>query len=242
MGIQVPPDSTGKVVETNSPDGVTQRQVVTLGDKTTAANVGAILASGALKIEPGGANTQPVSASSLPLPTGAATAAKQPALGTAGTASSDVITIQGIASMTAVKVDGSGVTQPVSGTVTVQQSTASSLKVDLSGTAANATAIKVDNSAVTQPVQSVGNGSVLAGQQAVTGTAAALATNSCRKALVKALAANTINVYVGPTGVTTGTGFELAPGESVGLDVSNTNLIFVIASTTGASVSWIATN
>lgn len=50
------------------------------------------------------------------LPTGAATAAKQPALGTAGTASADVITIQGIASMTAVKVDGSAVTQPVSGT------------------------------------------------------------------------------------------------------------------------------
>ena len=48
------------------------------------------------------------------LPTGAATAAKQPALGTAGTASADVITVQGIASMTALKVDGSGVTQPVS--------------------------------------------------------------------------------------------------------------------------------
>ena len=40
------------------------------------------------------------------LPTGAATAAKQPALGTAGTASSDVITVQGIASMTALLVDG----------------------------------------------------------------------------------------------------------------------------------------
>ena len=48
------------------------------------------------------------------LPTGASTAAKQPALGTAGTASSDVITVQGIASMTALKVDGSAVTQPVS--------------------------------------------------------------------------------------------------------------------------------
>lgn len=38
------------------------------------------------------------------LPTGAATAAKQPALGTAGSASSDVITVQGIASMTALTV------------------------------------------------------------------------------------------------------------------------------------------
>src|SRR6185369_15659515 len=50
----------------------------------------------------------------ISLPTGAATAAKQPALGTAGSASSDVLTVQGIASMTALKVDGSAVTQPVS--------------------------------------------------------------------------------------------------------------------------------
>lgn len=43
MGIRVPPDSTGQTVETNSPDGTTQRQVVTLGDKTatTTATVGA---------------------------------------------------------------------------------------------------------------------------------------------------------------------------------------------------------
>lgn len=60
--------------------------------------------------------TQPVSAASLPLPTGAATAAKQAALGTAGTPSADVISVQGITSMTPLKVDGSGVTQPVSGT------------------------------------------------------------------------------------------------------------------------------
>src|SRR6185437_5633843 len=62
-----------------------------------------------------------VSAASLPLPTGAATAAKQPAIGTAGTPSADVITVQGTTSMTALKVDGSGVTQPVSGTITANQ-------------------------------------------------------------------------------------------------------------------------
>jgi len=60
--------------------------------------------------------TQPISAASLPLMTGAATAAKQPALGIAGTPSSDVLTVQGATSMTPLKVDGSGVTQPVSGT------------------------------------------------------------------------------------------------------------------------------
>lgn len=63
--------------------------------------------------------TQAVSAASLPLPAGAATSAKQPALGTAGTPSADVLTVQGVASMTALKVDGSAVTQPVSGTVSV---------------------------------------------------------------------------------------------------------------------------
>lgn len=40
----------------------------------------------------------------IALPTGASTAAKQPALGTAGTASADVISIQGIASMTPLSV------------------------------------------------------------------------------------------------------------------------------------------
>ncbi len=76
--------------------------------------------------------TQPISAASLPLPTGAATSAKQPALGTAGTASTDVLSVQGIASMTPLKVDGSGVTQPVSGSVTANIGTTNGLALDTS--------------------------------------------------------------------------------------------------------------
>lgn len=85
---------------------------------TDVISVQGIASMTALKVD-GSAVTQPVSASSLPLPTGAATAAKQPSLGVAGTASADVISVQGIASMTALKTDGSAVTQPVSGTVAV---------------------------------------------------------------------------------------------------------------------------
>ena len=48
------------------------------------------------------AGTLTVSAASLPLPSGAATAAKQPALGTAGTPSTDVLTVQGASSGTAL--------------------------------------------------------------------------------------------------------------------------------------------
>jgi len=90
-----------------SVQGVASGTAVRVDLSGTAANATAI------KVD-GSAVTQPISAASLPLPTGAATSAKQPALGTAGSASTDVLTVQGIASMTALKVDGSAVTQPVS--------------------------------------------------------------------------------------------------------------------------------
>lgn len=51
------------------------------------------------------------------LPSGAATSAKQPALGTAGTASADVITVQGIASMTPLQIADNGDSLTVDGTV-----------------------------------------------------------------------------------------------------------------------------
>jgi hypothetical protein len=86
--------------------------------QSTAANLkvdlsGTAANATAVKVD-NSAVTQPVSATALPLPTGAATAAKQPALGTAGTPSADVITVQGATSGTALKTDPSGVTSPVS--------------------------------------------------------------------------------------------------------------------------------
>lgn len=109
------------------------REVIVLGDPSTGAAYAAVgnadpgssdfgltvrdvrgNASLPVRTDPTGTTTQPVSAVSLPLPTGAATAAKQPALGTAGTPSADVISVQGVSGMTPVKTDGSGVTQPVS--------------------------------------------------------------------------------------------------------------------------------
>lgn len=141
----------------------------------TLANTG--VNATAVKVD-GSAVTQPVSAASLPLPTGASTSAKQPALGTAGAASADVITVQGVASMTPVKVDGSGFTQPVSGTVTTTPPANASTNVaQLAGTATSVNsgtkdagtlrvtiatdqvqltnALKVDGSAVTQPTGEV---------------------------------------------------------------------------------------
>lgn len=166
-------DSTGElqidVVSSALPSGAATEAKQDTGNTSLGTIAGAVSAG---KVQ--------VDVVSSALPTGASTSAKQPALGTAGTASADVITVQGIASMTALKVDGSGVTQPVSGTVTanagtgnfnVIQGTATNLKaqaesyqggtavgsanplqVTLANTGANSTAVKVDGSAVTQPI------------------------------------------------------------------------------------------
>ncbi len=53
------------------------------------------------------------------LPTGAATAAKQPALGTAGSSSTDVLSVQGIASGTALPISGTVTANAGSGTMAV---------------------------------------------------------------------------------------------------------------------------
>lgn len=110
-------------------------QNMTMFGMALPANGGAVAggtSSNPVRTDPTGTTTQPVSAASLPLPSGAATSAKQPALGTAGAASSDVLSVQGIASMTPLKTDGSGVTQPVSGTVTSNIGTTNGLALDSS--------------------------------------------------------------------------------------------------------------
>ena len=103
-------DSTNKLIVNSSGEALVkdtagEASLASIDGKITAVNTGAVVVS------------------SSALPTGAATAAKQPALGTAGTPSADVITVQGVTSMTALKVDGSAVTQPVSGTVTANLGT-----------------------------------------------------------------------------------------------------------------------
>jgi len=86
------------------------------------------------------------------------------------------------------------------------------------------------------------SGAVIAGQQSVTASAAALpSTALTRPACLLAPVTNGTTVYIGPSGVTTSTGFPLAAGGSLcGLPVSNLNQLYVIASTTGSSVAWSA--
>ena len=149
-------------------------------------NAGSLTVDGTVTAN-AGTGTFAVSAASLPLPSGAATAAKQPALGTAGTASADVITVQGIASMTALLVDGSATTQPVSGTVTAN---AGSGTFAVSGTVTANAGTNLNTSALA--IESGGNLAILAGAVTTEDAASANADPGVRVfAVRKATPANT---------------------------------------------------
>ncbi len=130
------------------------RSKITLGGE--GVNEGDVSTTNPMPVDGSGV-TQPVSAASLPLPTGAATAAKQPALGTAGASSADVLSVQGIASGTALPVSAAALPLPSGASTAAKQpalgtaGTASADVITVQGIA-SMTALKVDGSAVTQPV------------------------------------------------------------------------------------------
>jgi len=81
---------------------------------------------------------------------------------------------------------------------------------------------------------------VIAGQQAVTATAAALPLGALTNGvIVTGLSTNTISVFIGPAGVTTSTGAEIQPGGALSAAVNNLDILYVVASTTEASVTWL---
>ena len=229
----------------------TESTLSTLNGKITAVNTGAVVVS------------------SSALPSGASTAAKQPALGTAGTASADVITVQGVASMTALKVDGSAVTQPVSGTITETNSAAIKTAVETIDNAISGSEMQVDVvGALPAGTNAIGklsaNSGVDIGDVDVTSsvsatldhgsnldidtTAEQITTTSFAAKFgvtVKSAVDNTDTVYIGNSDVTAGTtaatdGFPLEPGESITLPVNNSNLLYAIGAAANQKVFWSA--
>jgi hypothetical protein len=98
------------VLRSYTPNGTAHLQGLTICDKTVTDRCITVDSSGAIQVSIIG--TIPVTISSAVLPTGAATAAKQPQPGGPGSASTEVLSIQGVAGMTPVQT-------AVSGTVTV---------------------------------------------------------------------------------------------------------------------------
>lgn len=92
---------TGAATETTL-SAASGKLPASLGAKTGATSLSVVAASDGFSVNASQTGTWNVTniSGTVSLPTGAATAAKQPALGTAGTPSADVITVQGAVSMT----------------------------------------------------------------------------------------------------------------------------------------------
>jgi hypothetical protein len=142
----------------------------------------------------GSAVTQPISAAALPLPSGAATAAKQPALGTAGSASTDVITVQGIASGTAQPVSDAGgsltVDSPGLPTALGSTTAAASMPVALStdGTFATLSGAVTETAPASDTASSGLNGRLQRIAQRLTSLIALLPTSLGQKTMANGLA------------------------------------------------------
>lgn len=112
----------------------------------------------------------------------------------------------------ALKVDGSAVTQPVSGTVTTTESAPTTIY----------------NGKKT--VTTAGTRVVLAASQAV------------KSVTIKALSTNTGFIYVGDTSVASTNGLQLEAGETISLDIANLNTVNLDSSVNGEGVTYIGVN
>lgn len=78
--------------------------------------------------------------------------------------------------------------------------------------------------------------------QGTVGTTAVAFPRECIKLHVKALAANSGNIYLGDSGVTADKGFELDGGEEVLIESYTYNEIYIIGSAVGQKYSYICYN
>jgi hypothetical protein len=159
--------------------------------------------------------------------------------------------------MTALKVDGSAVTQPVSGTfwqATQPVSLASvpshnvtnagtfAVQAAQSGTWNVGTVTSISNNVNTVEVAPT---TILNGKKTVTtaGTRVILASSTaCKSVTIKALSSNTGTIYVGDSTVASTNGLELLAGDAVSLDIANLNTVNIDASVSGEGVTYLGVN
>lgn len=111
--------------------------------------------------------------------------------------------------------------------------------------AAKAGAVKptADGTDFFVPVREQGSETLTANVQNVTtaGAAIQLPNVPCRKVMVIAKRSNTGYIYVGGSNVTSSVyGAELGPKESIVIELSNANLLFLNSSVSGEGVSYFA--
>ena len=217
-------DGALNVVATFSPSGTQDVNLtevggdaITLGQGTMAASLPVVIASNQSEVSVKGG-------------------------GSAGTAATGVVTIQGIASMTPVQVSQAIATnlkaqaEVYQGGVAV--GAAAPLQVSLANTGGNATPVAVSGT-VNPTTPTV----LIAFVTTVTtaGTEVQLGSNSIVAGVLQAPSTNTGLIYVGNDNTVSSTnyGAELQPGQATGVAISNTNKIWIDSSVNGDKCAFI---
>jgi len=152
--------------------------------------------------------------------------------------------VQAAATLAAETTKVIGVTRTADGSGNLLTSTGNALDINIK--TGNLTTLPVTN-AGTFAVQTTPTAptTIYNGKKTVTtaGTRVTLAASQAVKSVViKALAANTGIIYVGDGSVASTTGFALAAGEIVSLDIANLATVNLDSSVNGEGVTYVGTN
>lgn len=125
---------------------------------------------------------------------------------------------------------------PVSGPLSDAQLRASAVPVSgpITDAQLRAAAVPVSQGSVPLPT---GSGSIVDGTLAAVVGAAALGAQACKAVLLQADPDNTADVFIGSA---TNQRFQLVPGQTVTLPVSNVNLVFGRSASGTQSINWLA--
>jgi len=86
------------------------------------------------------------------------------------------------------------------------------------------------------PYTIIGNGHTVV---STAGSAVQLSTGTIKTVTIRAYKSNTGLIYVGSASVSSSNGFELAPSETVSLDISSLGSIYLDADVNGNGVSYV---
>lgn len=230
-------DSPGDTYSTGVTKGVlADARVVSSSPALTNGQFSALnlTTSGRLIVD-GSQVTQPISATSLPLPTGAATEA------TLSDIETDLDQFTFVS--TRLLVDGSGVTQPVSGNVSVQASATSGLTINGSVTVTQSSGsnlhVNVDNFPATQQVLASSASGLTVN---ISGTPT-VNVNQPLTVLASSVSGVTINGSVSVSNFPSVQTVQALTAAGVTVNISNTPLTVLAFSTSGLTINGtVATN
>jgi len=220
--------------------GTASQSLVGIALPASGGPVAGGTATNPLRVDPTGTTTQPVSAASLPLPTGAAQDSTVAALVTQSDFDSKVGSLTETAPASDTASSGLNgrlqrIAQRLTTLIALLPSALVGGRLDVNLGAAPAT---VTNSPIVPTVVSNGNKNVT-----TAGTRVTLAASATIKSVtIKAKFTNTGIIYVGDTGVTSANGFQLYPGESISLDIADPSTVNLDAQVSGEGVTYIAVN